>query len=241
VGQRYRTIGLADLDLYTGRPADAVALLEKGIQADLAVDRPEWAVLKLIALGHSRLLLGQRAGAITAAKDALARTKDETAKFLAARILIESGEYSKAESVAQDLSKELYNEPLAYGKLLEGELAMKKGQQRDAIKLMLDARALVDTWIGHYDLGRAYLAAEAWPEADSEFDACINRRGEAVALDLNLDPTFSYFPAAYYYSGRAKQGIGSPAAKDAFQTYLTLKAKAENDPLIADAKKRLRN
>ncbi|HKE26271.1 MAG TPA: protein kinase [Bryobacteraceae bacterium] len=241
VGQRYRAIGLADLDLYTGQPADAVALLEKGIQADLAVDRPEWAVLKLIALGHSRLLLGQRAGAITAAKDALARTKDETAKFLAARILIESGEYSKAESVAQDLSKELYNEPLAYGKLLEGEVAMKKGQQRDAIRLMLDARALVDTWIGHYDLGRAYLAAEAWPEADSEFDACINRRGEAVALDLNLDPTFSYFPEAYYYSGRAKQGIGSPAAKDAFQTYLTLKAKAENDPLIADAKKRLGN
>jgi hypothetical protein len=116
---------------------------------------------------------------------------------------------------------------------------MKKGQLRDAIKLMLDARALVDTWIGHYDLGRAYVAGEAWPEADSEFDACINRRGEAAALDLNLDPTFSYFPAVYYYSGLAKQGMGSPAAKEAFQTYVTFKAKAENDPLLADAKKRL--
>jgi tetratricopeptide (TPR) repeat protein len=238
VGQRYQTIGLADLALYQGRPADAAALLEKGVKSDLASGHEEWAVLKGIALAQARLLLGQRPAAIAAAKEAYERTKDETAMFLAARILLEAGDEVMAQSVAAKLSAELYNEPLAYGKLLQGELAMKRGQLRDAIKFMLDARSLVDTWIGHYDLGRAYLAAEAWPEADSEFDACINRRGEAAALDLNLDPTSAYFPPVYYYSGRAKQGIGSPAAQDAFRTYVTLKAKADHDPLLADAKKR---
>jgi hypothetical protein len=238
VGQRYRTMGLADLALYEGRPGDAAALLEKGVKSDLASGREEWAVLKQIALAQAHLLLGQHPAAIAAAKEAYERTKDETAMFLAARILLEAGDEVMAQSAAARLSAELYNEPLAYGKLLQGELAMKKGQLRDAIKFMLDARSLVDTWIGHYDLGRAYLAAEAWPEADSEFDACINRRGEAAALDLNLDPTSAYFPPVYYYSGRAKQGIGSPAAQDAFHTYVTLKAKADHDPLLADAKKR---
>jgi tetratricopeptide (TPR) repeat protein len=238
VGQRYSSVGLADLALFEGRAADAGTLLDKGIKSDLATGHKQWAVLKLIALARARLLLGQRAAAIAAADQALKETKDETLMFLAARILLDAGNETKAAEVGKTLSNELYNEPQAYGKLLDGELKLKKGQLRDAIKSMLDARSLVDTWIGHYDLGRAYLAAEAWPEADSEFDACINRRGEATALDLSLDPSYSYFPAVYYYSGRAKQGIGSPAAADAFQTYLGIKAKADQDPLVADARTR---
>jgi len=160
--------------------------------------------------------------------------------FLAARILVESGQEVQARAVAETLSKELYNEPLAYGKLLEGELALKNGDVREAIQAMMDARSHVDTWIGHYDLGRAYLSAKAFPEADSEFDACINRRGEAVALDLNLDPTYSYLPPVYFESGRAKEGIGSPAAADAFRTYLAIKVKADHDPLVAQAKASLK-
>ncbi|MBZ5584203.1 MAG: tetratricopeptide repeat protein, partial [Acidobacteriia bacterium] len=239
VGQRYRSLGLADLALFEGRAADAAALLEKGIQSDLAAGRNEWAALKQIALGQACLLLGRRPAAIAAASAALQGTSDQTLTFLAARVLLEAGDEARARAVAERLSKELYNEPLAYGKLLAAEVDLKKGQLRDAIRLMLEARSLVDTWIGHYDLGRAYLVAGAWPEADSEFDACIARRGEAAALDLNLDPTYSYLPPVYYYSGRAKQGIGSPAAADAFRTYLGIKAKADHDPLLADARKRV--
>lgn len=238
VGQRYRTIGLADLALFEGRPTDASSLLEAGIKADVAGGHTSWAVLKEVALANARLQLGQKAAAIAAAKQALKETPDQTVMFLAARMLVEAGDEATAQSVAQNLSRQLYSEPGAYGKLLEGELALKKGDIRGAIKLMMDARGLVDTWIGHYDLGRAYLAAEAWPEADSEFDACINRRGEAVALDLNLDPTYSYYPPVLFYSGRAKEGIGSPAAVEAFKSFLSIKGKAEHDPLVGEAKRR---
>ena len=33
------------------------------------------------------------------------------------------------------------------------------GNARGAIKILNDANALLDTWFGHFDLGRAYLAA----------------------------------------------------------------------------------
>jgi len=237
-GQRYRVIGLADVALYEGRASDAVELLQKGIKDDLAAKHNDWAVFKQVALAQALVLQGQRPAAAAAAMEAL-KDKDETVQFLAGRTLLEAGQEAQARRVAEALSKQLYNEPLAYGKLLEGELALEKRQVRDAIKLMLDARSLVDTWIGHYDLGRAYVAAEAWPEADSEFDACINRRGEAASLYFSLVPTYSYLPPVYYYSGLAKQGVGSPAAAESFQTYLNIRAKAGPDPLLVDAKKRM--
>jgi hypothetical protein len=102
---------------------------------------------------------------------------------------------------------------------------------------MVEARKLRDTWISRYDLGRAYLAGEAYTEADSEFDACLRRRGEATSLVVDLLPTYAVFPAVHYYLGRAQQGIGNPAAA-LFNNFLAIKAKSDRDPMVADAKKR---
>ena len=33
-------------------------------------------------------------------------------------------------------------------------------------------------------------------EADSEFDRCLTRRGEALSLFLDEEPTFAFLPAA---------------------------------------------
>jgi hypothetical protein len=41
---------------------------------------------------------------------------------------------------------------------------------------------MLDTWIGRFELGRAYIEAGAFTEADSEFDQCLKRRGEAIEL-----------------------------------------------------------
>ena len=135
------------------------------------------------------------------------------------------------------LANELQIEPQAYAKLIEGEIVLKKGDSHGAVKLFTDANNLLDTWIGRFDLGRAYLEAGAFAEADSEFDRCIKRRGEALALFLDL-PTYGYFPPVYYYQGRAREGMKTAGFADSYKKYLSIRGSAGEDPLLPDARRR---
>ena len=74
---------------------------------------------------------------------------------------------------------------------------MSDGDNRKAVRFLTEANTLIDTWIGHFDLGRAYLDSGAFMQADSEFDRCFTRRGEALSLFLDEDPTFGYFPGPH--------------------------------------------
>jgi hypothetical protein len=47
-------------------------------------------------------------------------------------------------------------------------------------------------------LGLAYLEDGKFAQADSEFDQCIKRRGEALSLFSDTQPAFGYFPHVYY-------------------------------------------
>jgi hypothetical protein len=134
----------------------------------------------------------------------------------------------------------LGKEQQAYGKLIEGEIALKKGNIPEATRLIEESQKQVDMWISRFDMGRADLARKAFPDADSEFDACIRRRGEVTSLQLEADPTYGYFPPVYYYAGLAKEGLGnSLEANESFKKFLAIRAKATQDPLVADAKKHL--
>jgi hypothetical protein len=66
---------------------------------------------------------------------------------------------------------------------------------------------MLDTWIGHFDLGRAYLAAGQFPQADSEFDRCFKRRGETLSLFLDEEPTFAYLRPVYDHQWPRPRGI----------------------------------
>ncbi len=238
-GASLRAMGLADIALMQGRSADALPLLQAGIKADLAAGQPARAAGKQVLLAQLQLQSGQRAAAISTAQQALAGTRDAEILQLAARIAVEAGQITVAREVARLLSKRLDSEPQGFAKLIEGEIALKEGDASGAIRIMREAQKLVDTWIGRFDLGRAYLVAEGFTEADAEFDACIRRRGEAASLTLDLLPTYSYLPAAYYYAGRAQLGNGSPTAAESFKTFLTIKSHAASDPMVTDARKRL--
>lgn len=231
--------GLADLAVYEGRISEAVTILEKGAAADQAGHNPGPAANKLAALARARLLLGQKPGAGEAADRAVAGTTDESVLFLTARVYIELGQDGKARPLIAKLLQRSERAPQAYGKVLEGEALMKRGNSREAVRIFEDAQRLVDTWIGHFDLGRAYLAAEAFTEASSEFDLALKRRGEATALFLDEIPTYSFLPPIYYYSGRAQEGLKSPGAAEAYKTYLGIKTKRAEDPLAPDASRRL--
>jgi hypothetical protein len=115
-------------------------------------------------------------------------------------------------------------------------LSLSRGVRSGAIKLFQEAQDLVDCWLGRFLLGRAYLEAEANPEAHYEFELCIKHRGEAASVSINDLPTYRYFPPVYYYLGRAQQGLGSEAAAEFYSTFLKIKEEAEpHDPLVEDA------
>jgi tetratricopeptide (TPR) repeat protein/predicted Ser/Thr protein kinase len=231
--------GLADLALYQGRFKEAVAILQKGAADDSAAHKPDAAADKLTTLGYTQLLRGDKSAALAAVKSALDLSKEVKTKFIAARIFVATAELAEATEISKELSSELQAEPQAYGKLIEGEIALKKGDGRGAVKLFTDGNTLLDTWMGRFDLGRAYLEIGAFTEADSEFDRCITRRGETLALFLDEVPTYGYFPEVYYYQGRVREGLKSEAFKESYKKYLDIRGNAAEDPLLAEIRRRV--
>jgi eukaryotic-like serine/threonine-protein kinase len=230
--------GLADLALYEGRFAEAVQILEQGAAEDLSNKYSDIAATKLAILAHTRLSQSNTKAAVSAAEDALSNSKSVKVRFLAGRTLAAAGQTARAQKVAAELSKEFLNEPQAYGKLIEGEILLAKGDPRAAVKPFTEANSLLDTWIGRFDLGRAYFEAGALPQADSEFEQCLKRRGEALALFLDEWPTYGYLPPLYYYLGRVREAEKSEGYAEFYRNYISIRDKATEDRLLADARKR---
>ncbi len=232
--------GLGDLAVYEGRYSEAVKILEEGAAADVAAHNPDAAADKFSELAYVQVLRGQKTAAQAALKSALDLGKAVKTRFLAARNYVALGETAKARELATGLSSEFQIEPQAYGKLIEGEIALKNGDGRAAIASFTEAKAILDTWIGRYDLGMAYLELGAFTEADSEFDRCIKRRGEALALFLDEVPTYGYFPPVYYYLGRVREGLKDAGFAESYKNYVSIRGAAGEDPLVADARHRIR-
>ena len=238
-GASLATSALADLALYQGHLSESVRLLEQGANSDLKAKMPENTTSKFAALAYAELLRGQSHAAVAAAEKALANGQTIPVRFLAGRVFAEAGNTTQAKKMADSLAKETQAEPQAYAKIVEGKLALKQGDSRLAIKDITDANNLLDTWIGRFELGRAYLKAGQFAEADSEFDRCIKRRGEAMELFMDNVVTYSYLPYVYYYQGRVRQGLKTPAFADSFRTYLSIRGQSTEDPLVAEVRKSL--
>ena len=116
---------------------------------------------------------------------------------------------------------------------------MRSADPRPAIKMLEDANALLDMWIGHFEMGRAYLATKQFAQAESEFDRANRRRGEALSLFLDEEPTYGFFPPVHYYWGQAREGLHLGSAAESYQAYTDLRGKAGEDVLLADARRRL--
>jgi tetratricopeptide (TPR) repeat protein len=232
--------GLGDMALFEGRLTDAVRLLETAAAADMAAKAPDRAADKLSLLAYTHLTRGQTRAALQAADRALASSQGAKTRFLAGRIFALGGSADKARELARTLGAELHAEPQAYAKIIEGNIALGAGNPREAVQALSDANQLLDTWLGRFDLGRAYLEAGAYLEADAEFDRCVKRRGEAMALFLDEIPTYGYFPQVYYYIGRTREGLRTASFGDSYRAFLDLRGAAGEDPLLADARQRAR-
>jgi len=237
-GASYAATGLGDLAIYEGRFSEAVRILDEGATADLAAKNPDRAAVKYAALAFAQLSRGQKRPAAAAAEKALTNSETVNVKFLAARSLVEADQIASARAIAASLASQIQAAPQTHAKIIEGLIALKQGDKAQAIKLLTDANALLDTWIGHFDLGRANLEASQFIQADSEFDRCIKRRGEALSLFLDEHPTYGFLPSVYYYQGRVREGLNSAGFADSYREYLNIRGKSTEDPLLPEVRRR---
>jgi tetratricopeptide (TPR) repeat protein/predicted Ser/Thr protein kinase len=239
-GSSLGTTGLADIALYEGRLNDAIEILQKGIEVDLENKQQVLAGDKMVMMAHAHLLLGQNDLVVKDADQAISTFQGPNVSVPVSLIYLQTGKKAEAESIMQKLNKRLENEPRAYAKIIEGEMSLKDGNIQQAIALFQESQKLLDTWLVHFSLGKAFLEAEAFAQAHQEFELCFKRRGESTSVFFTDVPSYYYFPPVYYYLGMASEGLGSPAAADSYQKFLQIKLKGEDDWMVEDARRRLK-
>jgi len=233
--------GLADLAAYQDKHADAVNILKRGATADVAAKNNDGAARKYVMLGLIEAAQGNRAAGISDTDKALVLSQGAPIQFLAGTTYADVGEFAKAQKLMTALSSSLSSESQAYGKIVAGLIALKKKDTNEAIRQITAANNLLDTWIGRFELGRAYLETGAFTEADAQFDQCMKRRGEAIELFDDNVPTYAYFPPLYYYEGRAREGMKSAGFADFYRSYLAIRGQSSDDPFVVDIRRRLGN
>jgi tetratricopeptide (TPR) repeat protein len=231
--------GLADLAMYEGRLNDAAKILQDAL-AKPPEKRPAGTAARLTAmLAEARQLQGRDAEAIKLAEDALKQSSQPAIALFTGRVLILAGKPDRGEALAGELDQKLDQESQLYAKLLAGEVNLKRGTARAAVDSFNAAQKILNTWLGRDGLGRAYLQAKAFPEAQSEFEVCLNRRGEATTVLLDDIPTYRLLASTRYYMARAQEGQGSSAAGASYKQFLALKEKGDEQGLVADARRRV--
>ncbi len=239
-GKTLSATGLADLAVYEGRLAEAIEILEEGIAFDLENKQVFDAAEKCIVLAHAYLLQEKEELASKAADRAVGIRDDAEIVFSAALVYLNSGQDDKARSLQAELFKRTQPEPRVYAKLIGGEMSRARGDIGNAVNLFHEAKDSIDMWIGHYFLGLAYMDAEDYTAAYSEFETCLKRGGEAASVFFNDTPTHRYLSPVYYYLGRAQEGLGSGAASESYNKFLKIKEKDDgSDPMVKDARRRL--
>ena len=199
--------GLVDVALHQGRQKEALALLDEAIKQDRTAGDGESLARRMAIRAELQASMGNKAAAIRDAEAAVVGIGEHGVLFTAGRAFIAAGRPARAMDVATDLDNRLEAEPRAYGALLRGEVALAAGRAREAFTEFEAAQKLKDTWMGTFNLGRAYLALGEFIDAGTEFDRCLSRRGEATALFLDDLPTYRVMAPLDDYLRRAKQRV----------------------------------
>ena len=239
-GASLAAIGTADLALYAGRAGEVAQELKPSIDADVANKSTAPAAAKEIIAAEAELAAGRAAKAVDAAHEALKLSRQPAAVVPAARILARAGRLAEARTLAAELGSQLPKQSRAYGKIVLAEIALEEKKPAEAADLLTQARAIADLWLGRFDLGVAYVEANAFAEAISELEACQKRRGEATALFFDDRPTVRYLATLPYWLGRAQDGLGQrTTAKASYDAFVKRRPDMNTDPLVQDARRRI--
>jgi len=240
-GRSTAALGLADLALYEGKPAEARTILEKGIEEDTPARNTLGLAYGYAALAEAALLDGDRRAALSAADKLVTLGRNQRVLVPAAAIYVATGKVAEAQRLASDLASQVPRQARAYGKVIEGQIALRQVRKAESVDTLRRAiKDLADLWLARYGLGIAYLEAGDFVAAQDEFKRCEDRRGEATAIFLDDLPTFRYLAPLRYWIGRAKEGVnGKAAAADDYKKFLALRPEGSKDPLAIDARARL--
>jgi tetratricopeptide (TPR) repeat protein len=229
--------GRADLAIYEGRLTDAAKILEEALVKPPEGKTP--AARLTATLAEVRQLQGRDADAIKLAEAAIKQSDHPSIALFAGRVLILAGKPDRGNALAAELDQKLDQLSQICAKLLAGEADLKRGNARAAIDNFNAGQKILDTWLGRDALGRAYLNAGVFPDAQTEFDVCLTRKGEATTVLIDDIPTYRLFANTRYYMARAQEGQGSAAAASSYQTYLSIKGNGDEQGLVTDARRRL--
>ncbi len=192
-GASLAAIGLADVALFEGSPAEAEKILLDAIPKDQASGNEQGVASKRAALATAYLKQNKRAEALATLKDLTANAGTNAEWVPAALLYVKLGELAEARKIADELRKQLQPQSRAYAKVIDGVLALHEKRAVDAVDALKAAIGLADLWLARFMLGEAYLAAGYPAEAKSEFEAAVKRRGEVTALFLDDMPTYRYY------------------------------------------------
>jgi eukaryotic-like serine/threonine-protein kinase len=237
-GSSMAAAGLADLAAYQGRLDDATNILQRAITADEAAKRTEEAAHKYAALARAYAKLGRKQEAQKAAQLAALGTVDLGTLMEAALAHIDSGAPTKAAAIAAKFREKVGAENQVAAMLIDGYGQLSRSPV-EAINTFQKAQKTLDTWLGHFFLGRASLLAKDRVQAQAEFELCLKRAGEATAVFLDEAPTARLLPPVWYHLAQATEGMSEATASQSYQRFLALQAARSQDPLAAAARLKL--
>jgi tetratricopeptide (TPR) repeat protein len=238
MGSTLAPIGMADLEMVLGRYEAGIAVLEPAIEVS---ENPFEKAAMLVALGEARLALGNPDQAAASAASALEASKHDSVLYLAARVLLHTGDAEGMEAVAVQLEDKLQAQTEALAALLRGERALVEGRLPEAVRTLRNAWQEYDLWFARFLMGRTYFEAGHYPEALDEFQLCVDRKGEITDVFLIDSATLRHFPPALYWLGRTEEAMGNrEAALELYRQFLELRGKSDvADELVEDARTRI--
>jgi tetratricopeptide (TPR) repeat protein len=205
--------GLADIALLQGDYESAIAILTTAIEEDVATNNQMGQAYKYVALAEAYVGLGDEAAARAVIEKTLELSSALQHRAPAARLFIELGDLERAESLQLELGAKLQRESRAASELIKGRIHLARGENVAAVDALRSSLERLDSWVIHFELGRAYYAAGYFAEALSEFERCKERIGEATAIFLDDMPTFHRTAHLSSWLEKTQQELGIvPAA-----------------------------
>jgi tetratricopeptide (TPR) repeat protein len=185
------TEGLADLAIYRGDLDAAVAILDRGIEEELALNAGHTVALKKVMRAEVLFKMNRRQDAQDTIADLMQTSHGDPAILVpAAMTLIQLEMYDDAENIATEMIGGLSRSGRAYGHAIQASLASGKGDSDAAIQSANDAVQTLDLWFARYVRAQVLLSAGRTADATIDLEVCQQRIGEGIAVFLNDRPSF---------------------------------------------------
>ena len=207
-GASLAAAGLADLALYERRYSAAAEILESAIARDVLTPDRAGLATKYIELAEARMGQGRRPQAVTAIGQALDTSRNESVLLPAARLYITLDRADDARAIAKELGASEDEDGRTYGRMVDAELALDRGDAAGAIEKLRLLLKTTDFWLVRLVLGNAYLQSKQYPEAMAQLNWCEVRQGEAATLFRDDEPSIRYLGMLQDLLARAREGAG---------------------------------